>query len=49
MLAEGDLSSLKYSLFVDGAEAWNTVLTTPSPATVEKTAPTFWDRVRGVV
>ncbi|KAK7953305.1 hypothetical protein PG988_013999 [Apiospora saccharicola] len=49
MLAEGDLSSLKYSLFVDGAEAWNTVLTTPSPATVEKIAPTFWDRVRGVV
>jgi alkaline phosphatase D len=49
MLAEGDLSSLKYSLFVDGAEAWNTVLTTPSPATVEKTAPSFWDRVRGVV
>ena len=49
MLAEGDLSSLKYSLFVDGEEAWNTVLTTPSPATVEKTAPSFWDRVRGVV
>lgn len=49
MLAEGDQSSLKYSLYVDGEEAWNTVVVTPPLADVEKPAGSFWDRIRGVI
>ena len=49
MLAEGDQSSLKYSLYVDGEETWNTVVVTPPLADVEKPAGSFWDRIRGVI
>ncbi|KAJ9139447.1 Alkaline phosphatase D [Pleurostoma richardsiae] len=49
-LAEGDQSSLKYRLFVDGVETWNTVVLSP-PKTVESKAAGglggFWDRLTG--
>lgn len=45
-LEEGDQSSLKYRLFIDGEEVWNTVLLSPLVAT-GKSAPSFWDRLTG--
>lgn len=45
-LKEGDESSLKYRLFVDGAEVWNTVVLSPPAPSVEKKS-SFWDRLRG--
>lgn len=43
-LEQGDQSSLKYRLFVDGAEAWKTVVLSP-PATVAEKKGSFWDRI----
>jgi alkaline phosphatase D len=47
-LEQGDQSSLKYRLFVDGVETWNTVVLTPSPVEDSKPAPggSFWDRFK---
>ncbi|ORY71578.1 PhoD-like phosphatase-domain-containing protein [Pseudomassariella vexata] len=47
-LAEGEKSSLKYSLYVDGVETWNTVVVTPEMIPGAKPAGSFWDRIRGV-
>ncbi|KAL2144299.1 hypothetical protein VTI28DRAFT_9287 [Corynascus sepedonium] len=38
----GDQSSLKYRLFIDGEEVWNTVILSPS----QVSAGSFWDRFR---
>ena len=47
-LEEGDQSSLKYRLFVDGQEVWNTVVLSP-PSTVEhKESGSFWSRFKKV-
>ncbi|TPX10915.1 uncharacterized protein E0L32_008121 [Thyridium curvatum] len=48
-LAEGDQSSLKYRLFVDGVETWNTVVLSPAP-TLEGSSvgKSLWDRLRGL-
>lgn len=48
-LAEGDQSSLKYRLFVDGVETWNTVVLSPAP-TLEGSpvGKSLWDRLRGL-
>ncbi|KAI0470894.1 alkaline phosphatase family protein [Xylariaceae sp. FL0804] len=47
-LADGTLSSMKYSVFVDGEEAWNTTVLTPPPAQPAKVGGSLWDRLRGV-
>ena len=47
-LAAGEVSSLKYRLFVDGVEAWNTVILSPEEAEGDRAGATsFWDKVRG--
>ena len=49
-LAAGDVSSLKYRLFVDGIEAWNTVVLSPEEPEGSKTGAgisSFWDKIRG--
>lgn len=46
----GDQGSLKYRLFVDGVEVWNTVLLTTAPVTQgtgKGGGASFWDRLRG--
>jgi alkaline phosphatase D len=46
MLQEGRLSSLKYSLFVDGEEAWNTTVLSPESKVVEPEVKknSFWSK-----
>ncbi|OLN82105.1 Alkaline phosphatase D 3 [Colletotrichum chlorophyti] len=46
-LAEGQQSSLKYSLYVDGKVAWNTMILSPSAVGNEKTSASFWNKFRG--
>ncbi|KAK0635241.1 PhoD-like phosphatase-domain-containing protein [Bombardia bombarda] len=49
-LEQGDQGSLKYRLFVDGVETWNTVVLSPPVAAAEKPAGrggSFWDRIKG--
>lgn len=43
-LEQGDQSSLKYRLFIDGVEVWNTVVLSP-PAVVDAKSG-FWNRFR---
>lgn len=46
-LEEGDQSSLKYRLFVDGQEVWNTVVLSPPPTIETKEAAgSFWNRFK---
>lgn len=45
-LAEGEQSTLKYSLYVDGEEAWNTMVMAP-PAHGSDKAASFWDKLKG--
>ncbi|KAI0166792.1 alkaline phosphatase family protein [Hypoxylon sp. FL1284] len=47
-LSEGDQSSLKYTVFIDGVERWDTIVL--SPLTLQQPAKaggSFWDRFRG--
>ncbi|KAL2264291.1 hypothetical protein VTK26DRAFT_7896 [Humicola hyalothermophila] len=44
-LEGGEQSSLKYRLFVDGVEVWNTVILSPTPTAGEKTG-SFWDKFK---
>ncbi|OHF02867.1 PhoD-like phosphatase [Colletotrichum orchidophilum] len=44
-LAEGEQSSLKYNLYIDGEIVWNTIVLSPSPA--EKAPSSFWDKLKG--
>ncbi|KAK3308167.1 PhoD-like phosphatase-domain-containing protein [Chaetomium strumarium] len=44
-LSQNEQSSLKYRLFVDGAEVWNTVVLSPPAVVSDKSS--FWDRFRG--
>jgi len=48
-LEQGDQSSLKYRLFIDGKEVWNTVILSPLVATGRSTGSTgsFWGKLRG--
>jgi alkaline phosphatase D len=40
-------SSLKYRLFVDGVEVWNTMILSPQPASAQsKPEGSFWDRFK---
>jgi alkaline phosphatase D len=43
-LAEGDQGSLKYRLFVDGVETWNTVILSPEPTIETKS---LWEKLKG--
>lgn len=45
-LEGGDQSSLKYRLYVDGEEVWNTVVLSPPPPATDKTGGSFWDRLK---
>ncbi|KAL2135413.1 hypothetical protein VTI74DRAFT_8646 [Chaetomium olivicolor] len=45
-LEGGDQSSLKYRLFIDGEEVWNTVVLSPPPPVGEKHGGSFWDRFK---
>ncbi|KAH9990000.1 alkaline phosphatase family protein [Xylariaceae sp. FL0662B] len=47
-LAEGDQSSLKYTVFIDGVDKWNTMVLSPLVLQPAKTGGSFWDRLRGV-
>ncbi|KAK3902834.1 hypothetical protein C8A05DRAFT_43817 [Staphylotrichum tortipilum] len=42
-LEDGDQSSLKYRLYVDGEEAWNTVILSPPTPAGNKAGGSFWD------
>lgn len=44
-LEEGGQSSLKYRLFVDGVETWNTVVLSP-PVAEGKSGGSFWNRFK---
>ncbi|EOO01469.1 putative alkaline phosphatase family protein [Phaeoacremonium minimum UCRPA7] len=46
-LSEGEQSSLKYRLFVDGVEAWNTVVLSPQKTIESKASGSFWGRLTG--
>ena len=46
-LSEGEQSSLKYRLFVDGVEAWNTVVLSPQKTLEPKAPGGFWNRFTG--
>ncbi|KAK6062402.1 Alkaline phosphatase D 3 [Seiridium cupressi] len=48
-LADGERSSLLYTLFVDGVEKWNTVVVTPELVDGAKPTVSLWDRIRGAV
>ncbi|KAI1853536.1 hypothetical protein JX266_001520 [Neoarthrinium moseri] len=48
-LADGERSSLHYSLYIDGVEKWNTVVVTPELVDGAKPSVSFWDRIRGAV
>lgn len=43
---QGDQSSLKYRLFVDGVEKWNTAILSSPPVVEERTASSFWDKFK---
>jgi alkaline phosphatase D len=45
-LEGGDQSSLKYRLFIDGEEAWNTVILSPTSSSHGKSGGSFWDKFR---
>lgn len=44
-LEGGDQSSLKYRLFIDGKEAWNTVLLSPAKRQYGNSGGSFWGRL----
>ncbi|KAK2019735.1 PhoD-like phosphatase [Colletotrichum eremochloae] len=46
-LAEGEQSSLKYSLYIDGEVTWNTIILSPPPVGGEKTSASFWNKLKG--
>ncbi|KAM7196427.1 PhoD-like phosphatase domain containing protein [Rhypophila sp. PSN 637] len=46
-LEEGDQGSLKYRLFIDGKEAWNTMIVSPPPVGEEGGVGGFWKKLRG--
>ncbi|KAI0124391.1 PhoD-like phosphatase [Xylariales sp. AK1849] len=48
-LADGERSSLHYTLYVDGAEKWNTVVVTPELVDGVKPTVSLWDRIRGAI
>jgi alkaline phosphatase D len=43
-LEGGEQSSLKYRLYVDGEEVWNTVVLSPPPPAGSDKHGSFWDR-----
>jgi alkaline phosphatase D len=45
-LEGGDQSSLKYRLYVDGKEVWNTVVLSPPPPAHDKFGGSFWDKFK---
>jgi alkaline phosphatase D len=46
-LEGGDQSSLKYRLFIDGEEVWNTVILSPPPAAGGGMfSGSFWDKFK---
>jgi len=46
-LEEGDQGSLKFRLFIDGKEVWNTMIVSPPPADKEGGPKGFWKRLKG--
>jgi alkaline phosphatase D len=45
-LGDGAQSSLKYRLFVDGVETWDTVILSPEPVAGAKLGGGFWERFK---
>lgn len=45
-LEDGDQGSLKYRLFIDGKEVWNTMIVSP-PAVEETGIGGFWKKLTG--
>ena len=45
-LEGGEQSSLKYRLFVDGEEVWNTVVLSPPPTGSGRSGGSFWDKFK---
>ncbi|KAK0720020.1 PhoD-like phosphatase-domain-containing protein [Lasiosphaeris hirsuta] len=45
-LEQGDQSSLKYRLFIDGVEVWNTVILSPPATTEGRSSGSFWKRLK---
>jgi alkaline phosphatase D len=47
MLEDGNLSSLQYSLYVNGKEAWNTTILSPEATIVDEVkGSSFWSRLK---
>ncbi|KAI1390911.1 alkaline phosphatase family protein [Hypoxylon trugodes] len=45
--AQGEQSSLKYTVYIDGVNKWNTVILSPEPTQpVKASGGSFWDRLR---
>jgi alkaline phosphatase D len=44
-LEGGDQSSLKYRLFIDGEEVWNTLFLSPPSAAGGKPGGSFWNKL----
>lgn len=45
-LEGGQESSLKYRLYIDGEEVWNTVILSPPVADGSKSGGSFWDKFK---
>ncbi|KAI1346194.1 PhoD-like phosphatase [Xylaria sp. FL0043] len=41
-------SSLKYTAYIDGANAWNLTILSPATAYANRVGGSFWDRLRGL-
>ncbi|KAI1342056.1 alkaline phosphatase family protein [Xylariaceae sp. FL0016] len=46
-LADGEQSSMKYTVFIDGAPAWNTTVLSPTPLHPVRAGGSLWSRIRG--
>lgn len=45
---DGEQSSLKYTVYIDGVDKWNTIILSPTAVQPEKkVGGSFWDRLRG--
>ncbi|KAL7625146.1 hypothetical protein AAE478_004361 [Parahypoxylon ruwenzoriense] len=46
--AEGEQSSLNYTVYVNGVDKWNTLILSPTPVHPARAGGSLWDRLRGV-
>ncbi|KAI2633877.1 PhoD-like phosphatase [Xylaria nigripes] len=44
----GEQSSLSYTVYIDGENAWNMTIVAPTSASASRVGGSFWDRLRGL-